>query len=243
MDSGQFEIPQNQSNPHLGKFKKLLLFTEIGLFEVGFVTLILFIIFGSLVFFHVIALNKIPFANTLPSLFHQKSSTSSISVPKTPIDAANIYIEQNLTQKYQPSQKNYTANSATNPTLYNLIWDNSSFSGRMRIKINYPTQNVDKYLLTGTIDKPKGVTALTPDIAAKLFKTYFITPNTIAWRCDFASDIPANTTMCFTAYKKDNLFIGYEVISPNDQAQIVLISCQSTNFLEASIATGCRKMQ
>lgn len=240
MEINQFQPSQNQHNT-LNRLKKLLLFTEIGLFEIGFVVLILGGVFGSLVFFHII---------NIENLFPKKSLTPTTSPSTTervltPIEEANMYLNAYLSKQYLPSQTlqqtgyQHIPPSAT--TYYSLTWNQQDILGFMKIKTG-TNKTIEKYLLFLSVPKPKGLTTLTADMANKLFESYILTKQKVTWSCDLPNDTPANSSMCFTGYKEGNQYVGYEVLNPNDGKNVYIARCQSTNYLDTAIASRCRVM-
>lgn len=227
------------TNPKKDHKLKTLFFLEVGLFEVGFVALLLFIIFGLLVFFRIIDPSKTFLSHVFPS---KNIPVPSIQQPDDFSHTANNFLQKNLATKYVPLEKQYRKESAKDSTFYTLPLTQPDFTGKFIYRIHNATHELDKMSISGTIIKPKDITTLSSDNAAKIIKAYTPLPADLKLNCNLLNENPENSSMCFIAYRSNNLTIGYELISPNAKDYLLLYICAAPYPPDAGTTDSCRRM-
>ncbi len=209
MDENQFQSPQP---PSRSKFKKFLFFTEIGLFEIGFVVILLGAIVGALQFFHVINLSKyqsyLPNISSLvPHFYSQniaKKDLSTLLFPNSP----SFMIQAN--SQYLPSKdlKNVTVSQKNN--IFTATWPpygKSTSAPYITAYAVYQTKNENFSYASIVFDTGKIASDNTPlssDSAKTIATSYLPYPSVLAaypptWSCNQTT----NSCNAGVLYKND----------------------------------------
>lgn len=219
MDESQFS-PTNKAPATANKLKKILFFTEIGFFEIGFVVIVLGIFLFALQYFKVIDLTK-----TFPGL----SLLSHIGAPQPlkPLTLSDLntfsenYIKatvnpDNLPPGIKLQQKNKEIYA-------NWISQKSTFESKILMNIDFTIPQV--YIIRKTsvlLPQPQTITAT---LAAQMVQQYFIdAPHKTSWDCQ------NNKTMitCEIFSRNNKQAKGYGLFQPLGNLQypiIVLFTC------------------
>ena len=226
MDQVSVQLPQ-PPKPKKNNF----LFLEIGLFEMGFVVMLLTITFSTLNYFHVITLPQ-P-STLLPTLFPKKNPPLS---DKQLQNNLTTFVLSTLKSPYQPQSYTFQKTTSGNIVTISSTWQQQGSSFTAKLTYDQSTNTQTGINLQTTISSPSA--EATSRIAQKLFVTYFIgfTPQATNLGCYVKKE--NNSFICFSPYVGNkNGNISYQTTVIPNLSLIILSTCQKTGT--ALDSPGC----
>jgi len=228
MDPSPITLPQPETPKKKGFFKALFFF-EIGLFEVGFVVLLLGSIFLVLNYFNVIHLPQF-----LPQLSILPNATYQQTLQKGHITKQNeelfSYVFYSLQPAYQQklASMQFTYKSLNNNDKKAYLRGSVNLEDNQIIANQYfsDTNRTTSYFTLQFSHLEQTPIIVTASLATEVVKKYFTFPSKTAWDCHELPNPPGKILVCESFQENAEGASGYAIESlPSNKNILAVFAC------------------